>query len=204
MTEYRSPSGRYVDWRALLADAARAGGRWLTAFRDSPTSLVRDIRQRRPAPLAARTDGRLVAQARNTYENENTGTEYGDIYVRWTTEPEEERPMPKTRHDVDVPDVTAAELEALGRMMGLPTRTGTSSTRSPAAAVVLEEYGRGTPREAIAITPVRFAIYTDDEVWERAMARASVEGISIPAVLAEFAPRLLERERRIQAEGAGL
>lgn len=201
MTEYRSPSGRYISWADLVRDARSAGGRWITAFHDAPATIVRDISQQRH-PLLRHHDGRLEAQLRNGYLNESS-LGRGDVYVRWATDHEEDHPMPKTRHDLEIADVTAAELDALGAVLDLPTTRG-RRRRAAAAALVLEEYAAGKPRRSITVTPVRFAVFTDDDVWLRALARASDEGVSIPSVLAEFAPKLLDRERQIRREGAGL
>lgn len=203
MKGYRSQSGRFIRWAGLVADARSAGGRWIAAFPDAPASLVRDIRQRRSQYLH-HPDGRLVAQARNVYPNDDTGTEYGDIYVRWTTDTEEGPTMPKARHDLNIPEHTAAELDALGAILGLASSK--RGRRAPAAAVVLTEYAAGQPRPSIVapLSTARTAVFVEDEVWEAAVMRAEYEGISIAAVLTEFAPKLLDRERQIKTEGADL
>lgn len=202
MIGYRSPSGRYVYWADLVRDARSAGGRWITAFHDSPATLVRDVRQKRD-PRLRHPDGELEAQLRNGYDDDDTGIQRGDVYVRWSdTLTTKEHRMPKGRHDLTIPDQTAAELDALAVLLGLPKHGG----RAKAAARVLAEYGEGAPRPSVLdpYSPVRLAVYADDAEWTRTAARADSEGISITAALSEFTTKALDRERQIRREGAGL
>lgn len=201
MPGYRSPSGRYVDWAALVHAARAAGGRWVFAFANAPASMVRDIRQKRSLHLH-HPAGELVAEARNRYENPDTGTDYADVYVRWDDTPTKEQPMAKERHDLDITDNQRAELAALAAITGVSERGGISR----AAAAVLAEYAEGAPRPSVPdpYSPVRLRLFIDPAVWSAASARADAEGISVTAALAEFTPRVLDRERRIRREGADL
>lgn len=78
---YRSTSGRYVLWRAIMERSRWRPDVWWMPLPNSSTSLIATIRQRR-SPELRRADGALEAEGRNFYTDQ-MGVRRCDIYVKW-------------------------------------------------------------------------------------------------------------------------
>ncbi len=77
----RSPSGRYLDWPAIIEQARLMPGVWQVLLPDEPQRLVTHIRYRRH-PALRRDDGHLEARIAHVYTSES-GARRGNISVRW-------------------------------------------------------------------------------------------------------------------------
>ena len=77
----RSPSGRYLNWPAIIEQAQRVPGVWQVLLPDEPERLVTHIRYRRHPDLR-RDDGHLDARIGQVYTSES-GNSRGNISVRW-------------------------------------------------------------------------------------------------------------------------
>lgn len=78
----RSPSGRYVDWDAIIQRAKAQPGRWVIRYNDVSVRLVRRVNAR-SHPALRMEGGRLEAKAINQYVDEH-GVRKGDVYIRYT------------------------------------------------------------------------------------------------------------------------
>ena len=88
---FRSASGRYLDWLAIIERARRLPNSWWLAESNVPTATVRAVNERRHIDLKNVTGGRLQAQARNVYMNDDD-RERCDFFIRFVpSTPEEER-----------------------------------------------------------------------------------------------------------------
>lgn len=85
---FRSPSGRYYDWAAIVTRLRAFPNLWLLIFPDESTRLVRHVRARRAEGLVL-DDGKVEAEAINPYTDE-LGKRRAMIYMRFV--PQEESP----------------------------------------------------------------------------------------------------------------
>lgn len=81
MSDYRSASGRYLDWGAISHDARKHPGKWVVVLRNQPVRLARNVRER-SHPQLRLLDGRLEARVLHSYVGE-TGHRRGDIHIRF-------------------------------------------------------------------------------------------------------------------------
>lgn len=84
--EYRSPSGRYWEWAAVIAEAKRHPNVWWLVASSVSHYAVRLVNERR-SPALHRTDGRLSARAMNPHTVD--GQIRVDLLVCWRPYPTE-------------------------------------------------------------------------------------------------------------------
>lgn len=97
----RSASGRYYDWRAVVAELRKTPGRWVLMFPHHPADLAKHVRLRR-APQLEIDDGRVEAKAVNKY-TDYLGKTRADIWLRFVPQTldsgEQDNPTPTERKD---------------------------------------------------------------------------------------------------------
>lgn len=82
MTQYRSPSGRYWDWGAIVLAARAHPGKWVVRLPNERAAMTQAIKHRR-SPALHLLDGTLEAKAVHIYVDEY-GQRRADIYIRFT------------------------------------------------------------------------------------------------------------------------
>jgi hypothetical protein len=80
-SRFRSPSGRYILWAELVAEARRRPGKRQLLLPDEPVRLATTIRQRSHPDLHL-SDGRLEVEVTAAAVDE-LGVRRGNLYVRY-------------------------------------------------------------------------------------------------------------------------
>lgn len=84
---FQSPSKRFYLWAEMATAARRIPGEWMLALANVPASTEEAVRKRRHPDLRNLTGGRLTAEARNTYTDDE-GTDRCDLWIRFIPEGE--------------------------------------------------------------------------------------------------------------------
>lgn len=78
----RSPSGRFIDWPAVVAAARNKPSVEQLLLPNAPAHLAKYVRLRRH-PALELADGTLTARVAQTYEDED-GTVRGNVFICYT------------------------------------------------------------------------------------------------------------------------